>query len=252
LNLAANGRDAMPRGGRLTIRASNTTFRGDEPCDGGEITEGPYVTLVVSDTGKGMDPEVRAHVFDRFFTTKEQGGTGLGLATAHRFVTKNGGAISVKSSPSEGTTITIHLPCVESAPLGTPPSAPRPELPRGDETILVVEDDEHVRRVVRAVLEEQGYTVLDAASAESSVARAKEHTGPIHLLLADVVLANAASGRAVPDVLRAAGFEPKVLFMSGHTEKALVDHGFSDDEQLLRKAFSPTELARRVRDVLDS
>jgi len=250
LNLAANARDAMPRGGRLTIRTANVALGEFEADARGCASAGAYVSLVVSDTGVGMSPEVRERIFERFFTTKGEGGTGLGLATAHRFVTKSGGCISVRSAQGDGTTVAIYLPRAEPLPSDAAPPTPRADLPRGDETILVVEDDEHVRRVVRAVLEEQGYAVLDAASADGAIARARAHSGPIALLLTDVVLPGAC-GRVLVGELRAAGQDPKVLFMSGHTEKALEQHGFSPDDPLLRKAFSPSELARKVREVLD-
>jgi two-component system cell cycle sensor histidine kinase/response regulator CckA len=248
LNLAANARDAMPRGGALTIATANVAAGDSDACP----DSGAYVALTVTDTGTGMSPEVRERLFERFFTTKEVGsGTGLGLASAHRFVTASGGCITVRSEAGQGTTVVLYLPRAAAAEL---PSERRPavdDLPSGSETILVVEDDEHVRRVVRAVLEELGYRVLAVADAEGALRETARHAARVDLVLVDVVLAG-GSGRALVDELREAGHGMKVLFMSGHTDKVLGDHGVHEAlDPLLRKAFSPTELSHAVREVLD-
>jgi two-component system cell cycle sensor histidine kinase/response regulator CckA len=266
LNLAANARDAMPTGGRLVIATTPVTFVGGEPeagrdeggrDDGGRAEEvggdgraSIFVALRVSDTGTGMSPEVRERVFERFFTTKPHGeGTGLGLAAAHRFARASHGCISVRSSEGTGTTVTLCLPRLNGA-MTIPPPASHQILPLGSETVLVVEDDTAVRGVVRALLEAQGYRVLDAPSGRDAlevVAREKE---PIDLLLTDVVMPQ-MSGRALADVLAAMGHTMKVLFMSGHTDPVIGERGVnSGTSHLLRKAFSPTELLLKVREVL--
>ncbi len=248
LNLAANARDAMPRGGALTIATANVAAGDSDACpDSSE-----YVALTVTDTGVGMSPEVRERLFERFFTTKEVGsGTGLGLASAHRFVTASGGCITVRSEPGQGTSVVLYLPRAAAAEPASERLPAVDDLPSGSETILVVEDDEHVRRVVRAVLEELGYRVLAVADAKGALHETARHTARVDLILVDVVLAG-SSGRVLVDELREAGHAMKVLFMSGHTDKVLGEHGVHEAlDPLLRKAFSPTELARAVRGVLD-
>jgi two-component system cell cycle sensor histidine kinase/response regulator CckA len=244
LNLAANARDAMPRGGRLTIATARV------PMDGSH--GGAFVSLIVTDTGVGMPPDVRERVFERFFTTKNEGhGTGLGLAAAHRFVTKSGGCITVRSEPGRGTTVSIFLPCAPEATESEGEPAPREsqKVPRGSETILVVEDDDPVRRVVCAVLEAQGYRVLDAPGADAARRVLGEST--VDLLLVDVVLPG-TSGASFVEELATAPRAPKVLFMSGHSEKTLEAYGVDGARYpLLRKAFTPADLARAVRDALD-
>jgi two-component system cell cycle sensor histidine kinase/response regulator CckA len=250
LNLAANARDAMPRGGTLTITTTRIPAGEAEGCSNAH----EYVALRVSDTGVGMSAEIKERLFERFFTTKAPGsGTGLGLATAHRFVTRSGGGISIHSEEGRGATVTLYLPRAAAASRTSEPITAREELPRGSETILVVEDDEHVRRGMRAVLEELGYGVLDAADATAAMDRTDAHTGTIDLVLVDVVLSGIGpSGRALVDQLRTAGHSAKVLYMSGHTDKVIREHGVDDGvDPLLRKAFSPSELSRTVREVLD-
>jgi two-component system cell cycle sensor histidine kinase/response regulator CckA len=250
LNLAANARDAMPRGGRLTVTTTNVPHGEAEGCSSAR----EYVALRVTDTGVGMSAEVKERLFERFFTTKEPGsGTGLGLATAHRFVTRSSGGISVRSEEGHGTTVVLYLPKAAAAARTSDPITAREELPRGSETILVVEDDEHVRRGMRAVLEELGYGVLDAPDGPAAMDRTDAHTGTIDLVLVDVVLSGiGTSGRALVDQLRSAGRSMKVLYMSGHTDKVIREHGVDEGvDALLRKAFSPSELSRTVREVLD-
>jgi two-component system cell cycle sensor histidine kinase/response regulator CckA len=248
LNLAANARDAMPRGGTLTIATANVASGDSDACpDNSE-----YVALTVTDTGVGMSPEVRERLFERFFTTKDVGsGTGLGLASAHRFVAASGGCIRVRSEQGQGTSVVLYLPkAAPSAPTSSR-VATHEEPPTGSETILVVEDDEYVRRVVRAVLEELGYRVLDASDAAGALRETARHADRVDLVLVDVILAG-TSGRALVDELRQAGHAMKVLFMSGHTDKVLGEHGVHEAlDPLVRKAFSPAQLSHAVRDALD-
>jgi CheY-like chemotaxis protein/anti-sigma regulatory factor (Ser/Thr protein kinase) len=239
-NLVANARDAMPRGGTITLRSTNVPL-------------GESVTIAVTDTGVGMSAEVRQRAFDRFFTTKEVGrGTGLGLFSALRFATENKGRISLHSDPGEGTKIMLHLPC---APLDSPRSAHTPvaaEMPRGTETVLVVDDDVRVSAVVSEVLRELGYRVISAASGDEAIARARAHDGEIDLVLADVVMPK-LDGQTLVERLRAIASVKHVLFMSGHTDRVLDARILTaPDHTPLRKAFTPLQLACRVREVLDA
>jgi two-component system, cell cycle sensor histidine kinase and response regulator CckA len=249
VNLASNARDAMPRGGRLLIATVPVTLVGQDESD--PVEPGTYVALRVSDTGVGMSPEVRERVFERFFTTKPEGqGSGLGLAAAHRFARASGGCISVRSAEGVGTTVTLCLPRLEGGATTTPSPSSQELLPRGSETILVVEDDTAVRGVVRALLEAQGYRVLDAASGKAALEVATREQERIDLLLTDVVMPE-MSGRLLMDTLAAKGLSMKVLYMSGHTDAMVRERGIdASSNAFLRKAFSPAELLVKVREVL--
>jgi CheY-like chemotaxis protein len=250
LNLAANARDAMPHGGRVAITTANVPF-GDDGATAAQCASAhSYVSLTITDSGEGMPAEVREHVFERFYTTKPGGmGTGLGLATAYRFVKRSGGCIAVRSAPGQGTTITVYLPRVHSPT--QPMVSPREEreVPSGTETLLVIDGDDPVRGAIRAVLVELGYRVVDAPTGDLALTQAETVGAPIALVLADL----RAPGLPGPEVvarLRASGQSPRLLWMSGDTDRAIAEHG-ARDAPLLRKAFSPIQLARRVRDLLD-
>jgi signal transduction histidine kinase/CheY-like chemotaxis protein len=253
MNLALNARDAMPQGGKLTIETVNVTI--DETFARRYLVSqpGPYVMLSVSDTGMGMDEDTQAHIFEPFFTTKEQGkGTGLGLATVYGIVKQSGGSIFVYSEPDKGAICKIYLPRVEEplTPLDVGKAVIEP--PRGTETILLVEDEESVRELVRKVLQRNGYTILQAANGEEAVEICQKHDGEIHLLVTDVVMPR-MSGREVAETLMVSRPKMKVLYMSGYTDDAIVRHGVLDSmTAFLQKPFTPETLARRVRDVLDS
>jgi two-component system cell cycle sensor histidine kinase/response regulator CckA len=251
LNLAANARDAMPAGGTLTISTANVTLGDDDARAADCPGSGAYVALSVSDTGEGMDPEVREHVFERFFTTRDVSqGTGLGLATAHRFVTESGGCITVRSARGQGTTVVVYLP---QAPVAhtVPPAKVEPEAPRGGlETIVVVEPDDHVRGAVRSVLKKQGYRVIDAPTGGLALRQAELSSSPVRLVLAEAS-ARGPGGREVVERLRRSGHPATLLFVSGATDRSIADLGVKG-EPLLRKAFTPEDLARRVRETLDS
>ncbi|MBN9516952.1 response regulator, partial [bacterium] len=250
MNLAVNARDAMPTGGRLTIETANLVLRaGDGHYPG--LGAGRYVRLCVSDTGHGMTEEVKARIFEPFFTTKGPGeGTGLGLATVYGIVMSVGGYVGAYSEVGVGTTFKVLLP---AAPPATPPGPPEaPALaPRGTETVLLVEDEDAVRRLAQIALAVQGYTVLEAPTAADAARLAEAHPGPVHLLLTDVVMPE-MGGRAVADAVRARRPGVKVLYMSGYTDDAVVRHGvLAATDAFLQKPFTPLSLARKVRDVLD-
>ena len=250
MNLAVNARDAMPRGGRLSIETGNVEM--DESYVRGHPVAhpGPYVMLAVSDTGIGMDAVTQARIFEPFFTTKEAGkGTGLGLATVYGIVKQSGGFIWVYSEPGHGTSFKIYLPRVDE-PVSRA-SAAAPELVGGSETVLVVEDVAAVRAVARQMLERHGYTVLEAPDGETALRLAGKHQGPIRLLLTDVVMPE-VSGRQLADQLLELRPDMKVLFMSGYTDDAIVRHGvLQEGIAYLQKPFTPETLARKVRAVLD-
>jgi PAS domain S-box-containing protein len=251
VNLAVNARDAMPRGGRLTIETANVFL--DATYARAYMSPGSWVMLTVSDSGIGMDAEVQAHLFEPFFTTKGPGkGTGLGLATCYGIVQQHGGSISVYSEVGLGTTIKILLPSVEdSTAVSLQPNQPKP-VPRGMETVLVVEDEPAVRALAVRVLGEQGYIVLEAADGTEALRMAEHHTGTIDLLLTDVVMPQ-ISGKALADRLIALRPGIKVLFMSGYTDNVSFHHDqLEAATALLWKPFSTSALVRKVRDVLDA
>ena len=239
LNLALNGRDAMPEGGTLTIA---TRRAHDE--------RGEWFELEVLDTGLGMDEPTRLRMFEPFFTTKDPGkGTGLGLATVYAIVEQCEGQILVDTAPGRGTSITVRLPRREGTPL---PAAPTPEPgPRGQETILVVEDDPQVRRVTARALRDLGYGVVEAVDGPDAIRLAAEHAGAVDLLLTDVVMPG-MSGRELAVTLATRYPRLRVLFASGYTDDMVLRHGIQgQDLDFLQKPFSVEGLARKVRDVLD-
>jgi two-component system cell cycle sensor histidine kinase/response regulator CckA len=253
VNLAVNARDAMPRGGTLTIETADAD--ADDVRAHGRVTvpSGRYVMLRMSDTGEGMDAATRARLFEPFFTTKEHGrGTGLGLATVYGIVKQSGGFIWVDSAEGRGTTFTVHLPRAEAA--GAPAAAPTPrrDARAGGETILLVEDDEAVRDLTRRTLVGQGYRVLEAANGTEALRLAAEHQGPLDLLLTDIVMPG-IGGRALAETLGASRPGTAVLFVSGYTEDEVIRKGAEvANLPFLQKPFSPATLLGRVRDVLDA
>jgi signal transduction histidine kinase/CheY-like chemotaxis protein len=253
MNLALNARDAMPQGGKLTIATSNVVI--DETFARRHLVSrpGPYVMLSVSDTGSGMDEETQAHIFEPFYTTKEQGkGTGLGLATVYGIIKQSEGSIFVFSEPGKGATCKIYLPRVDE-PL-TPTESVKPVIaaPQGTETILLVEDEESVRELVRKVLEKNGYTILEARHGENAIEICGRHKAEIHLLVTDVVMPR-MSGRELAEKLMISHPKLKVLYLSGYTDDAVVRHGVLESmTAFLQKPFTPDALARKVRDVLDA
>jgi two-component system, cell cycle sensor histidine kinase and response regulator CckA len=247
LNLAVNARDAMPGGGRLTITTREVEFGVGAP----DVPPGRYAELAVSDTGCGMNEDLKANIFEPFFTTKEVGkGTGLGLATVYGIVKTCGGHIRVDSKPGAGTRFTILIPFTTDMPTG-PLSGLKGLAPRGAETLLLVEDEESVRRFARIALQAQGYKVLEAGDGTEALRVADEFAGRIDLLVTDVVMPE-MGGRLVADALRSRRPELRVLYVSGYTDDEVVRHGVSEAEvHFLSKPYSPAALARQVRQVLD-
>jgi len=253
VNLVVNARDAMPRGGKLTLETANAEMDDAYVREHGYARPGHYAMLSVSDTGVGMDAATRARVFEPFFTTKEPGhGTGLGLATVYGIVKQSGGFIWVYSEPGHGATFKVYLPRVEAAAERGAKRAPASGVvPRGSETVLLVEDAEALRGAARQVLERQGYTVIDAPDGEAALRVAERHRGEIHLLLTDVVMPK-LSGRELAERLAAVRPGLRVLFTSGYSDEAVVRHGeIRPGAGYLQKPFTPDSLARKVREVLD-
>ena len=252
MNLVVNARDAMPRGGRVTLQTANVHFAEGAPDLIAPMPPGDWVLLAVADTGFGMDEATRARIFEPFYTTKEPGkGTGLGLSTVYGIVKQSGGFIWVESEPGQGTTFKIYLPHVADTgePVTRVVETAQPSL--GAETILLAEDEEPVRVLARRCLEGMGYRVLAASRADEAQQMAERHAGPIHLLLTDVVMPG-GSGPELASRLAARHPEMRVLYMSGYTDDAIVHRGvIAPGIELLEKPFTPATLARKVRDVLD-
>ncbi|HEX2669860.1 MAG TPA: response regulator [Polyangiaceae bacterium] len=255
MNLVVNARDAMPQGGKLTVATSHVTLDEEYASRHIGVNAGMHVLLTVSDTGTGMAGATLARIFDPFFTTKEPGkGTGLGLATVFGIVRQSGGSICVDSEIGVGTSFKIHFPVVEGA-LGRRRSD-LPTLDRlslfGTETVLLVEDDERVRSLVRAIVLKFGYVVLEAQSAGDAFLLAEQHEGAIDLLLTDVVMPR-MSGRQLADRLMLERPEMKVLYMSGYTNDAVVRHGVSNTTiAFIQKPLTPEPLMHKIREVLDA
>lgn len=252
MNLAVNARDAMPKGGRLTIETRNVTVGKGPRKDAVGVEPGAYVQLTVRDTGHGMDAETRSHLFEPFFTTKEKGkGTGLGLSTVYGIVRQSNGTIAVESVPGHGTVFKIYFPLVAEDRPGASGSGETADPAHGRETILLVEDEPAVRGLVNETLRLHGYTVLEARHGIEALMTVAKHSGPIHLLLTDVVMPQ-MSGPEVADKLRSIRPETKVLYMSGYPDHPVFEQGgVSRETSFLPKPFTPVVLAKKVREVLD-
>jgi signal transduction histidine kinase len=253
MNLVINARDAMPEGGRLTIETANVELDEESAARHLDVVPGPYVMLRVSDTGVGMDAETLHQIFEPFFTTKEEGkGTGLGLATVFGIVKQSGGDIHVYSERGRGTTFKIYLPRTEAQVERVEPVVVSAKPARGSETILLVEDEELVRSLERKVLEEGGYTVLEALTSNHALELSEQHDGVIDLLLTDVVMPQ-LSGRELADLLAPQRPEMRILYASGYTADAITRHGVLEPGiAFLPKPLTPTSLLRKVREVLDT
>jgi CheY-like chemotaxis protein len=254
LNLAVNARDAMPKGGKLTLQTDNITFDAEYAGQRPDLQPGEYVMLAVSDNGTGMTPAVRARLFEPFFTTKESGkGTGLGLATCHGIIKQSGGHIAVYSELGQGTTFKVFLPRVHELLTPVADPAQSGDLPRGIETILLVDDEPMVRELGASMLGKLGYTVLTANNGRQALNLIHaERTRQIHLLVTDVIMPE-MGGRDLADFMRSVSPDTKVIFCSGYTEDVASLQGTTGTVvTFLPKPYALATLARKVRALLDS
>jgi PAS domain S-box-containing protein len=254
MNLAVNARDAMPNGGKLTITTANVRLDEYHKCSHKDNPPGDYVMLTVSDTGTGMSPEVKARLFEALFTTKPAGkGTGLGLATCQTIVQQSGGHIDVDSEGGKGTTFKIYFPRVDKSLETAAGSDQNEPLPRGTETLLVVEDEPSVRHLASKVLAALGYQVLRANNGQDALQVVRKHQGPpIRLVVTDVIMP-LMGGKVMADWLKATYPDLKILFTSGYTDDAIVQHGVLEPGvAFMPKPYTPAVLARRVRAMLDN
>jgi two-component system, cell cycle sensor histidine kinase and response regulator CckA len=253
MNLAVNARDAMPNGGNLTIATDNATLDESYARTHKGAISGDYVMLSVSDTGSGMTEEVKAHIFEAFFTTKPKGkGTGLGLATCSTIVEQSGGHISVDSTLGKGTTFRVYFPRVEQPIDISTCAAQNGPLPRGTETLLLVEDEPSVRHLACSVLEAHGYHVLLGSNGQEGLRVAREVNGqPIGLVITDVIMPQ-MGGKVMADWLHTANPNLKILFTSGYTDDAITQQGVRETGgEFLPKPYSTATLVRKVREMLD-
>jgi CheY-like chemotaxis protein len=252
MNLALNARDAMPSDGTMTLQTANLTLAGADAREL-DLSPGRYVTLTVSDTGVGMDASMQEHIFEPFFTTKETGkGTGLGLATVLGIVEQSGGAIQCLSEVGQGTSFRILLPA--AAEEGVQPgahSAGTAVAPAGTESVLLVEDEDTVRALVRTILEGRGYTVAEARNGREGLKLCQTHPAKFDLLLTDVVMPE-LGGRELAEAALKLRPGLKVVFMSGHTQDVILKEGVQQGAAFLHKPFTPLQLAEKVRETLDS
>jgi CheY-like chemotaxis protein len=253
MNLVVNARDAMPNGGKLTLETNTIHLGEGYSAKQLGVSPGYHVMISITDTGSGMDEETRNHLFEPFFTTKNPGrGTGLGLATAYGIIRQSGGAIAIVSELGVGTTARIYLPLVKAAAADSVRPLSSPAKSEGAETILVVEDEARVRKLVAGVLTSRGYKVLEAMRGEEAIRLLQAHEGPVDMALVDVVMPEMSGSDLVRQI------EPlhpgmRVLYISGYTDEAIVHHGIpSSGAAFLQKPFLPETLARKVREVLDA
>jgi CheY-like chemotaxis protein len=254
MNLAVNARDAMPQGGNLTIETANVQLDANYARLHVPVKPGDYVMLAISDTGMGMDADTQSHIFEPFYTTKGLQGTGLGLSTVYGIVKQSEGYIWVYSEAGKGTTFKIYLPRL-NAPgqaIALQPAQAHEPPSQGHETILLVEDEENLRRLTRQSLENQGYSVIDAADGAAAIQLSQARKGPIHLLLTDVIMPG-MNGRELANHISPTRPEMRVLYMSGYTENHIGHNGTLDEGiTLLQKPFTLPALKAKVREVLDT
>jgi PAS domain S-box-containing protein len=250
MNLAVNSRDAMPKGGTLTIQTANIDLDENYTATHTRVKAGSYVMLAVIDTGSGMDEQTRSRLFEPFFTTKQQGrGTGLGLSIVFGIVRQTGGNVEVASEPGVGTSVKVYLPRASQA-LTPEADLPVEQTERGSETILLVEDEEMVRKLVSETLEQEGYKILQASGPEQAWKICREYDGRIDLMITDVVMPK-ESGRALAARMAEVRPDMKVLYMSGYTDTEILGRGGDETPiQFLQKPFTPGALASKVRNVL--
>jgi two-component system cell cycle sensor histidine kinase/response regulator CckA len=253
MNLVVNSKDAMPNGGKITILTANETLDDDLQRECSYIQPGPYVMLSIEDNGHGMDKETQSRIFEPFFTTKEKGkGTGLGLSTVYGIIKQSGGYVLAQSEVGRGTTFRIYLPRVEESAENASVTRASQPATGGSETVLLVEDEESVRQLVRETLEAKGYKVLEADHGAAALQIASDYHGPIDMLITDVVMPG-MSGRELSEQLSASDPDMKILYLSGYHEDAVVHQGVLEPgTSFLQKPFTLQALARKVREVLGS
>jgi two-component system, cell cycle sensor histidine kinase and response regulator CckA len=251
MNLVVNARDAMPRGGRLTIQTANVAWDDDLRQRHAAVKPGPFALLSVTDTGSGISPKVKEHLFEPFFTTKGVGkGTGLGLSTVYGIVKQSNGLVEVISEPGQGACFRIYLPQAQVTPKRRSLEKVRIKPTSAKGTILVVEDEDQVRAMTCTLLQKAGYTILEGRNGPHAIEASEKHGGPIHLLLTDVVMPK-MNGRSLYQKLSARRPEMKVLFVSGYTDSALFRHGMTDSPAaILLKPFTPEALLTHVGQTL--
>jgi len=250
LNLVVNSRDAMPNGGKIVVTTANVDMDEREAAKRPPMAPGPYVLLSVADTGHGMDEKTKAHIFEPFFTTKEMGkGTGLGLATVYGVVKQSGGFIWVESEINKGTRFDIYLPQVIAKVPSAGTEAKPSTVPRGSETILVVEDEAGVRALTREFLKVSGYAVLEAKDGFEALEEASKYTGKVHLILTDMVMPR-MSGSELAAQIKAARPDTKILYMTGYAEYMAGGASAPQEFPILQKPFSVSTLVEKIREVL--
>ena len=255
LNLSVNARDAMPEGGRLIIKTANVSL-DSAYCKLGKVSlpAGEYIMLAVSDTGEGMSEEVKSKIFEPFFTTKEKGhGTGLGLSSVYGIVKQSNGDITVYSETGKGTTFKIYLPRImEEVENTNHKTSGLSKLPRGKETILLVEDEEDVRQLTARMLEKQGYRVMQAKEGKDALALSEQYEGSIDLLVTDVIMPH-MNGKVLAERLLAQRSNLKILFISGHIDSMITQRGiFNISSAFLQKPFTIESLSYKIRSVFDN
>src|SRR5580704_811128 len=250
MNLVVNAKDALPNGGKISIRTASVNLDDSYRPENTFIKNGPYVMISVSDNGEGMDRETQARIFEPFFTTKEKGkGTGLGLSTVYGIIKQSGGYVFVQSEPARGTVFTIYFPRVDE-PSDAVGAAPVPlSAVGGSETVLLVEDEDSVRQLVRETLESRGYRVLEAANGNAALTLAAAHADPIHLLITDVVMPG-LSGHELVQQLQPTRPDLKVLYLSGYAQDAFTPGTSEAQKSFLQKPFTLQSLTRKVREIL--
>jgi CheY-like chemotaxis protein len=254
MNIAINARDAMPDGGTLTVETADVRL-DDNATTRHEVNlpPGDYVKLTIRDTGVGMDKATQSMIFEPFFTTKERGkGTGLGLSTVYGIVNQSGGSIRVDSRPEQGTVFEVFLPRVAEAHTPVSTKDQFSERLEGSETVLLVEDDEAVRKLARGILDRYGYRVLEAGNPEEALVVVRGHSGSIDLLLTDVIMPG-MSGRELAERVLSSQTDIKILYMSGYTGEAIARHGILEEGvEFIPKPFTPEGIVHKVREVLDA
>jgi CheY-like chemotaxis protein len=252
LNLVINAKDAMPDGGKIVVETANVEIDESSCCRGGTIKPGRYVLLTVSDTGRGMNPEIQSRIFEPYFTTKAAGnGTGLGLSTVDSIVKQCGGGIGVDSHPGAGTTFKVYFPRFGEV-LPAPSRGRAEPSPGGEETILLVEDSAALRGLMRRILEDNGYATLESGDPAAALRIAEAYAGPLPLLIADLELPG-FSGTVLAERIAAARPETRVLYMSGYNQESAIQfQQMGQNQELLEKPFSRGDLLAKVRHVLDT